>query len=137
MATKSMGYDNAAYLAVHQDNMGTVAAGSGAVSDLKITAFANALVKSMVARISTAGTSADVLNLVVISGTTTTTTPFGTTGSAATGFVYYPAPSTLAPLAQGDFYWAQKGTDATLAYAGTTGGVSIERVVQPLANVTV
>lgn len=134
MATKSMGYDNPAYLAVAQDFMGTIAAGAAAQSTNKLVAFTANILKSAVARISVAGTSTDVLSLVQISGTTTTTTALGTTGSGATGFVYYPVPSTAPVLSQGDQYYLQKGTDATLAYGN---GAVMERVVQPLANVTV
>lgn len=133
MATKSMGYDNPAYVAVHQDFMGS-ATGAAGTSSNKLIAFTACILKSVVAKISAAGTSADVMSLVQISGTTTTTTALGTTGSGATGFVYYPVPATAPVLSQGDQYYIQKGTDATLAY-GTS--ICMERVVQPLANVTV
>lgn len=134
MATKSMGYDNPAYLAVHGDQGGTIAAGSGTSATTKFVSFTAAIIKSLTARIGTASaTSNDYLSLVQISGTTTTTwTGANPTGSAATGYVY----STFATnpvLAQGDEYYIQKGTDATVQYAACCA----ERVVQPLANVTV
>jgi hypothetical protein len=133
MATKSMGYDNPTYVAVGEDQGGAIAAGSGTSQVTKFVAFTALILKSATCRISAAGTSADTMSLVQISGTTTTTTALGTTGSGATGFVNYLIPSTAANMAQGDEYYIQKGTDATLAYAA----VSVERTVTPLANVTV
>jgi hypothetical protein len=132
VTTKSMGYDNPTYVAVGEDQGGAIAAGSGTSQATKFVAFTNLILKSAVARIGVAGTSNDVMSLVQISGTTTTTTALGTTGSAAVGFVYNTVPSTAGNMLQGDEYYIQKGTDATLTYVA----VSVERTVQPLANVT-
>jgi hypothetical protein len=132
MATKSMGYDNPTYITVGEDQGGAVSGASGS-QVTKFVAFTNLILKSAVARIGAAGTSNDVMSLVQITGTTTTTTALGTTGSGATGFVYNVVPSSAANMIQGDEYYIQKGTDATLSYAA----VSVERVVLPLANVTV
>jgi hypothetical protein len=136
MTTKSMGYDNPAYLAVHGDQGGAIAAGSGSQTTTKFVAFTAATIKSIVARIGSAGTSNDIMSLVQISGTTTTTwtTANGTTTSGQTGYVYNTFSSGSNPiLAQGDEYYVQKGTDATLTYVAAC----VERVIQPLANVTV
>lgn len=132
MATKSMGYDNPTYVAVGEDQAGAIAAGSGAAQANKFVAFTQLILKSVTARVNAAGTSNDVMSLVQISGTTTTTTALGTTGSGATGFVNYIVPSTAGNMSQGDAYYVQKGTDATLSYLA----VSVERTVTPLANVT-
>lgn len=129
MAVKSMGYDNPAYLAVHQDGS-QIAAGSGATGT-KYVAFTAGIIKSVTLKPIVAGTSNDVSSFIQISGTTTTTTALATFGSAATTFQNI-ALATQPVLAQGDTYYVVKGTDATL-----TLSASIERVVQPLANVTV
>lgn len=129
MATKSMGYDNPAYLSVHQDGS-QIAAGSG-TTGTKYVAFTSMVVKSVTLKPTTAGTSNDISSFIQISGTTTTTTALATFGSAATAFQNI-ALATQPTLAQGDTYYVVKGTDATLALT-----CSIERVVQPLANVTV
>lgn len=131
MATKSMGYDNPAYLAVHQDNVGPVGAGANAASQ-KCVAFANAILKSVTMRPTTAGTAADIAYLFQASGTTTTTTTLGTNSAAlSTASFNNFVPSPQPVLAAGDQYWVQKGADTVAIYA-----CAIERVVQPLANVT-
>ena len=131
MATKSMGYDSPAYLAVHQDNLGSIAAAASSASP-RFVAMAAAILKSVTLRIQTAPAAGDAINVFQLSGTTTTTYAAGTIGSGATGFVNF-ALATQPVLAQGDAYWVAKGTDTV----GTYTAVAIERVIQPLANVTV
>jgi hypothetical protein len=134
MATKSMGYDNPTYVAVGQDQMGAITVGANIASATKCVAFTALIIKSILGRILVAGTSAATMNLVQISGTTTTTwTGIGGVGSGVTGFSYNTFATASPPiLAQGDEYYIQNGTDATITYAASCA----ERVVQPLANVT-
>jgi hypothetical protein len=133
MATQSMGYDNPAYLARSPLEVVTAAATltGASTAGLKHIAWTNFLLKSVIMKPSTAGTSNDIVNLLNISGTTTTTTALGTFGSGATAFQSLPVPGTAQLQLQGDTFWVQKGTDATVAYNG-----AIEQLVQPLANVT-
>lgn len=126
MATKNMGYDNPAYLAVHQD----VSSISGSGGNTKFVAFTNMIVKSVTLKPTTAGTSNDISSFIQISGTTTTTTALATFGSGVATFTNV-ALATQPILAQGDTYYVVKGTDATAVISA-----SIERVIQPLANVT-
>ncbi len=127
MATKNMGYDHPAYLAVSSDN--SMVSGSGGAT--KFVAFTAGIVKSVTLKPTTAGTSNDISSFIQISGTTTTTTALATFGSGVVTFTNV-ALATQPVLAQGDTYYVVKGTDATAVIAA-----SIERVVQPLANVTV
>ena len=131
MATMNMAYDHPAYLARHTLSGGQVNGAAGVST--KFCAWTNLLIKSATFRPTTAGTSADVVNLVNISGTTTTTTALGTIGSGATAFSNLPVPAANQIQLQGDIFYFQKGTDAT----GTYAGVTLEALVQPLANVTV
>jgi hypothetical protein len=135
MTTKSMGYDNPAYLAVHGDQAGPITVGANNPSTTKFVAFTAMIIKSIVGRIGTAGTTNATMNLVQISGTTTTTwTGQGGVGSGATGFSYNTFAAGSSPiLAQGDEYYPQNGADATITYVAAC----VERVIQPLANVTV
>lgn len=121
-------YDHPSYTVVREMSVGTVTGASGSAGT-KFSAFTAKLVKSVTLRPTTAGTSNDVPNFLSITGTTTTTTAIGTFGSGATAFQN--APLNIA-LNQGDLYWVQKGTDATVVYVG-----ELEVVTQPLAPVTV
>jgi hypothetical protein len=127
MATKNMGYDHPAYLAVNAD-LSQITGSGGAT---KFVAFTNMIVKSVTLKAVTAGTSNDVSSFIQISGTTTTTTALATIGSGVTTFTNV-ALATQPVLAQGDTYYVVKGTDATAVISA-----AIERVIQPLANVTV
>ncbi len=128
MTTKSMAYDNAAYEAVSCVPFVT-AAGSGAAGQ-KFCAFTALLLKSVTVRPTTAPGTSDVISLISISGTTTTTTAITTFGSGATAAVN--ASVNSIPLNQGDLFYVVNGTDTTAVLAG-----AIEYVIQPLANVTV
>jgi hypothetical protein len=133
MATKNMGYDHPAYLAVLPLATGQMT-GSGGVST-KYAAFTAMSIKSLTvsAALGTStATSADALYIVKISGTATTTATYGTIGSGVAFINVAPAVATnQMSLVQGDVFWAQKGTDASGTYAG-----AIEAVITPLANVT-
>lgn len=131
MATMSMGYDNPAYIARHSLPAASMT-GSGGFGT-KFCAWTNMLAKSVAFRPTVAGTSNDVVSLLNVSGTTTTTTALGTIGSGVTAFQYLPVPGTAQLQLQGDLFWVQKGTDATSTYVGA----NLEMLVQPLANVTV
>ena len=137
MATKNMSYDHAAYTSVRNLPVIGITAGlsgSGGTG-IKYCAFTSQLVKSVTLKPTTAGTSADVVSLIQVSGTTTTTTALTTVGSGATTFVNVAPTSGTSSLGnaliQGDTYYVVKGTDATLVLIG-----EIEVVTQPLANVT-
>lgn len=159
MATKSMSYDHAAYLAVLPQPVlattGALITGS-ATNSQKYTAFTQMLVKSLTAYASVLSTSADTALLFRITnnGTTAvnTVTATYTFGTALGSGAYFgntvlntaSAVSTSAAttqqltmgasplLQQGDQWFVQKGTDAT-----TTLGYSAELAIVPLSNVSV
>lgn len=133
---KSMAYDHPAYTAIAQRDIGAISGSGG--TGTKFAAFAAKILKSVILRVTTAGTSSDVQSLIQISGTTTTTYTLGTMGSgspAANGTTSYNCAvangGTNITVNQGDEYYFEKGTDATLALLG-----AIEEVVQPGAQVT-
>lgn len=133
MATKSMAYDHPAYTNVKSIILGAVTGNVGV--SLKYAAFTNETIKAVCAHVTVAGTTAgDVLSLISVTGTTTTTTAILTAGSAnpATGAASYTALATAIQMIQGDMAYLVKGADATLTYAAT-----FEMVTQPLASVTV
>ena len=161
MATKSMGYDHAAYLAVMRQPV-TATAGTGitgsATNSMKYTAFTNLLVKSITtALFAGSATSIDtplLLLRVTNNGTTAVNTVTATyTFSTPLGSAAYFANSVLntasavgtsaattqtltiggSPLiAQGDLWFIQKGTDAT-----DTVVYDAELAILPLSNVSV
>jgi hypothetical protein len=159
MATKSMSYDHAAYLAVFTQPAlsiaGTGITGSG-TNTQKYGAFTALLVKSLTAYATVLSTSADnaLLFRITNNGTTavntiTATYTFGAAlGSAAyfgnavlnTASAVSTSAATTQPLTigaspcliQGDQWYVQKGTDAT-----TTLAYSVELAITPLANVSV
>jgi hypothetical protein len=130
-----MAYDHPTYTAVDDEALGQIT-GSAGVST-RYAAFTSRLIKGVVAHCDVTGTSADVLNLVTISGTATTTTAITTAGSGspATNGTVSTALSTANGggllMNQGDVAYLVKGTDATLKWTA-----AIEVVVQPLAPVT-
>lgn len=128
MATKSMSYDNAAYLAVLPVCLGSLTGASSQTQ--RFAAFTTTLIKSVEITVVTAGTSASqVINLFTLSGTTTTTTALTTYGSAQTKAGTNV--TTTLTLAAGDACWVGKGTDATDVFA-----VGMEAVILPGASVT-
>lgn len=158
MATKSMGYDHAAYLAVLQQPALSIA-GTGitgsATNTQKYVAFTSMLIKSITALSTVLGTSADTCLLFRITNNGTnavnTVTATYTMGTALASAAYYgnatlvssTSVSTSAAtsntlvigsspaLLQGDTWYVQKGTDAT-----ATVVYSVEQQILPLANVT-
>ena len=137
MATKSFAYDHPAYTGVRNLPVIGITAGlsGSAGAGIKYCSFTSQMVKSVTLKPTTAGTSNDVVSLLQISGTTTTTTALATIGSGATTFLNVaPASGTSslgAAMIQGDTYYVQKGTDATLVLIG-----EIEVVTTPASNVT-
>jgi hypothetical protein len=159
MATKSMSYDHAAYLAVfHQPALsiaGTGITGSG-TNTQKYGAFTSLLIKSITSFATVLSTSADnaLVFRITNNGTTavntvTATYTFGAalgsgayfgnavlnTASAVSTSAATTQPLTLGAspvLIQGDQWYVQKGTDAT-----TTLGYMVELAITPLANVSV
>lgn len=134
MTTKDMAYDHPAYLAVL--GIPTAQMNGSAGTSTKFAAFTTMQIKSVTVAATTRGTSADVINVVKVTGsggtnTTTTTTAYGTMGSGAYYGNYGPAPASQVSLVQGDTWWVQKGTDATATYGGM-----VEAVLSPLAQVT-
>ena len=132
MAQKQQAYDHPLYLAVLPVGTGVITGAAG--QSTKFAAFLDMKIKSVTLRSTTAGTSADTVNIVSVSGTTTTTTAYGTatTTSANLGQNFTPAsPTSQVSLAQGDLWYVQKGTDATVSYVGM-----VECVVNPSANPT-
>lgn len=133
MAQKQQAYDHPMYLAVLPVATGQINGSAG--TSTKFAAFLDMKIKSITLRATTAGTSADVVNIVSVSGTTTTTTAYGTIGSGAatTGVNLTPSAATSqVSLSQGDLWYVQKGTDATATFVGM-----VEAVVNPSANPTV
>lgn len=106
MAEKSMAYDHPAYLI--RNLVGQHVTGSGGA--FRFAAFTDMRVKAVIAKPTTAGTSADTLTAFKLSGTTTTTQVLTTFGSAATTHTRVEGTLTLA---QGDALSIVKGTDAT------------------------
>jgi hypothetical protein len=129
MATKNMSYDHPAYTTVRSAPF-AIAAGASGQSVPKYLAFTSEIVKSVTIKSTTTGTAADVISLIQISGTTTTTYGLGTYGSAATAFANY-LPGSAANLIQGDTCYVVGGADATVVLAG-----NMEIVTTPGANVT-
>lgn len=160
MATKSMSYDHAAYLAVLKQPVvqttGALITGS-ATNSQKYSAFTSLLVKSITTYATVLSTSIDtplLLLRVTNNGTTavntvtatyTMSTPLGSAAyfgnsvlntasaistSAATTQILTIGGSPL--LQQGDLWFIQKGTDAT-----TTLGYDVELAILPLSNVSV
>lgn len=127
-------YDDSNYQTV-EPYVFVTAAGSASKSPL-FTSFAARLVKSVSVKPTTAGTSNDVVSLVTISGTTTTTNTLGTVGSGVATLQNFPAGTGNTPtgiaINSGDTFYVQKGTDATVVYTG-----EIETRMQVGANLTV
>lgn len=121
---KSMAYDHPAYEVVLP--IGGVLSGSGGA--VRFAAFTAMLVKSVSAKPTTAGTSADTVTAFKLSGTTTTTQVLTTFASAATTAVNVVGTLTLAA---GDALSIVKGTDATGILA-----VGVELTVVPLSDIT-
>jgi len=133
MSTKSMAYDHPAYTSVRGLPMGAITGNAG--KSTKYAAFTAETIKAAILHVEVAGTtSGDVLSLITITGTTTTTTALLTAGSAnpAAGVAEYLPLATAIQMAQGDEAYMVKGADATLTYAS-----SLEVVTLPLASVTV
>lgn len=127
--TKNFSYDHPAYTTVHAANLGTVGAGSGAVSQ-RFAAHTTLQLKAVNYDTVTNGTGAatDVKSLFISrSGTATTTQILGTTTAAA---YQLNVVSTLT-MGQGDFAWVAKGTDAT-----EVGCATLEYTIVPGASVT-
>lgn len=132
MTQKQLAYDDVAYLAILPVPTGQINGSAG--TSTKFAAFLDMKIKSITLRSTTLGTSADVVNIVSVSGTTTTTTAYGTIGSGAggTGVNLTPSAATSqVSLSQGDLWYVQKGTDATATYVGM-----VEAVINPSANPT-
>jgi len=155
MATKSMSYDHAAYLAVIPQNTNTATGSAG--NTQKYPAFTSMLLKSITTMASVLSTSIDTPLLFfratgngttavnTVTCTYTMTTPLGSaayfansvltggtavsTSAATTNTLIIGGSPTLL---QGDQWWVQKGTDATATVA-----YSAEMAILPLANVTV
>jgi hypothetical protein len=128
-----MSYDHPAYTNVDTVAVGAIAASANSAGN-KYAAFTARLIKSVVLKPTTAPGSSDVISLLQISGTTTTTTAIATIGSGVSTFQQALPTSTnlaIATLAQGDTYYIQKGTDTSSVYIG-----EIEMVTVPGANVT-
>ena len=81
MAQKQQAYDHPLYLAVLPVATGQVNGSAG--TSTKFAAFLDMKIKAITLRATTAGTSADVVNIVSVSGTTTTTTAYGTINAKA------------------------------------------------------
>lgn len=156
MATKNMGYDHPAYLAVLPMNLnmasGALLTGNAGVT-AKYTAFTSLLLKSIQVAATTLSTSVDsfLLYRITNNGTTavntvTATYTMGTLGSASYMANLIPgAVSTSGtlgsnsvggagspiPLLQGDTFYLAKGTDTTSVLA-----VQAELGLVPLSSVT-
>jgi hypothetical protein len=136
MTTKNQAYDHPAYQAVLAVPSGNLTGSGG--TGTKYAAFTALQIKSITLAATVLSTSADVINIVKITGTggtntTTTTTAYGTMGSAAYFGNFTPtAAASQVSLQQGDQWWVQKGTDATTTQVGM-----VELVIIPLANITV
>jgi hypothetical protein len=127
--TKNFSYDHPAYTSVHAANLGTVGAGSGAVSQ-RFAAHTVLQLKAVNYDTVTNGTGAatDVKSLFISrAGTATTTQILGTTTAAA----YQLNVVTTLTMGQGDFAWVAKGTDAT-----EVGCATLEYTIVPGASVT-
>lgn len=121
---KDMAYDHPAYTTV----FATGAHVSGSGGAYRFAAFTDLLVKSVTAKPTTAGTSADTVTAFKLSGTTTTTQVLTTFGSAATTGTNVVGTLTLA---QGDALSIVKGTDATGVIA-----LGVEFALVPRASIT-
>ncbi len=134
MATKSMSYDNAAYLA-RQVGAVTALAAATAVKG-KYVAFTDMLLKSVTAVVTIAGTTdgaAAAITFSHVSGTSTTSVGIITFG---TGAIYETSTNVLLAsgttvMAQGDMVVGKGGADATLVV-----DLAYEMLVVPRANVT-
>jgi hypothetical protein len=135
MTVKSQVYDHPAYQAVLPLPSGNLTGNNGVGT--KYAAFTAMQIKSITIAATVLTTTADVINLVRITGTggtntTTTTNIYGTMGSGAYFGNFTPAAaSSQISLNQGDQFWVQKGADATGTYVGM-----IESVIVPLSNLT-
>jgi hypothetical protein len=133
MSLTQQKYDDPNYTTV-EPYVFVTTAGSGNKSPL-FTSFAARLVKSVSVKPTTASTSVDTIYLYQVSGTSTTTNTLGTLGSAASAMVNFPCGAANSPtgiaLNSGDTFYVQKGTDATVVYAG-----EIETRMQVGANLT-
>lgn len=127
MTTKSMSYDNAAYLVPQLVCLGELKGNAG--NTQRFASFTNALIKSIQLKVVTAGTgaSSDVVNMMTVAGTATTTTALAT----FTATVYTTNVTTTLSLAAGDAIWLTKGTDATEVVA-----CGAELLIVPGASVT-
>jgi hypothetical protein len=124
--TKNYPYDNPNYTAIDVKDLPEFT-GAAATSQKFTTFTSSLLLKSVMVRPTTAGTSNDVSSLIAVnvSGTTTTTTTvalstFGsgvTTPSAAVAVGATNSPAGLTFNA-GDYFYVVKGTDATLKLMG-------------------
>lgn len=115
-------YDDPNYQTVEPYFFTTVAGANAKGPAQPYTTFQARLIKSVSLKPTTASTSADVCNLITVSGTTTTTTLLGTIASAATALSNFPVGGANSPtgilLNSGDHFYVQSGTDATKVYAG-------------------
>lgn len=130
MATKSMAYDHAAYLAP-QSVGGVIAAGVSA--QFKFPAWCNLILKSAQVQADGAGTGAaqDVVLLHRISNNGTTTTSLANIGTWTAGQFQSTNFQGTFTFTKGDAFAITKGTDATVKYA-----VSAELYVVPGADIT-
>ena len=128
MATKSMAYDNPAYMAPVIYS-GLTAAGANGVST-KFASYTAQLIKAVIMSAVVNSTSSTTPLLYSKSGTATATNTLTAITSAATASVYNVL-ATAVTLAQGDQFWVTHGTDATVAAA-----VAIETVVIPGSAIT-
>ena len=135
MATKSMAYDHAAYLAL-QIYQGEIAAAVSSKS-MRFSLPAATILKSFNCTVITAGGTVNGVNLVrqAAGGTALTTmASIATTVGTNAGGVTINAlmTSTVGNLSQGDVLWAEKGSaDGVGVY-----GISIETVLVPGASIT-
>lgn len=134
MATKSMAYDHASYIARWGESAGEVG-GAATTQYAKFAQFTASQAFSAQVTVTTAGTATThLISFIKISGTATSTLATTTLGTAAAGTTTNVLLSTAAggvALAQGDILAALTGADA----AGKAA-VSYEMGLLPTANVT-
>ena len=111
MAKKDMAYNHPAYIVREQLN-GSINGSGGAA---RFAAFTTLRAKSLTLKPSTAGTSNDIGNAIVVDGTTTTTLATWTFGSGATTGtnVTLSTAATHGTWGTNGFLAVTKGTDAT------------------------
>ena len=140
--SKSMAYNNAAYVAVLPVLLGNA---TGANSTSRFAVFTTMLLKSVTISPVVAGTSTNaVFSLVRVSGTAastaTDTTALSTTTTLLATFtngqllpknVYTGTSTTISTYTAGDVIWVAQATDATIQFAATA-----EFVLNPGASVT-